>query len=376
MTDMQGPSAIQTESSEEATWTGSPGAVSPPSEDECLRWLWRELYAVDGLHAPCRRCCQVRKFHRVRDRRAFACDRCGSHIYPSSGTFLERSGIEYPKWFRAVALIVGSDGRAPAKRLASELPVSYRTALRMRQRILGAMQAGDKQAELLRRICDRMEPGATEPPEPKAGTAGSHADLAMEKIRAAACKTFATRGLAAARVSDIAREAGVSSATVHYYFKHKDQVLLSALEWSNEQWDVMALRIRRETPNPIEALRRFLLWCLPLDGEARDYYRLWLEVWVATGRHPELVRSCAAMSADFEAFVEDIVEAGTRSGVFSPVAPASELAKRIATMVTGLSLKSTVGYERWAPERAIPVLFRFVAEQLGFPPSELGVFTL
>lgn len=346
------------------------------SEDDCLRWLWRELRAADGVHAPCSRCGLVRKFHRVKGRRAFACDRCGMHVYPTSGTFLERSGTGLSKWFDAVALMVESDGRTPAKRLAGELSVSYRTALRMRERILGTSQAGGRQAELVMRIHDRVEASANPVATPRRSNGKqSHAVVAIDNIRAAACKTFAQRGLGEARVKDIAQEAGVSSATVHYYFKSKEQVLLAALEWSNEQWDAKALRIRQETPNPIEALRRFLLWCIPLDGEARDYYRLWLETWVATGRHPELVRSCAGMSADFESFIQDIVETGTKTGIFVPVAPASEVAKRIATMVTGLSLKSTVGYERWAPEHATQILFRFVAEQLGFPPSTLGVFS-
>lgn len=346
------------------------------SEDDCLRWLWRELYAADGVHSQCARCGLVRMFHRVRGRRAFACDRCGTHVYPSSGTFFERSSIGLSTWFGAVALIVDSDGRTPAKRIAHELSLSYRTALRMRERVLGAIRVGGTQAQLIMRIHDHVE-ASTNPTAPtrRPRAKSSHADATMEKIRAAASKTFARRGLAGARVADIAREAGVSTATIHYYFKSKEQVLLAALEWSGEQWDGKALRIRQETPNPIEALRRVLLWCMPWDGEVRDHYRLWLETWVAIERHPELMCSCAAMSAEWEDFFRDVVEAGTRAGTFTPVAPAPEVAKRIATMLTGLCLKSTVGYENWASEHATRVLFRFVAEQLALSPSAFGVFT-
>jgi AcrR family transcriptional regulator/transposase-like protein len=374
---MQGNQSADLVVSDETQATGERAAgAAGGTEDDCLTWLWRELYAADGVHTPCRPCGQLRKFHRVKGRRAFACDHCGMHIYPTSGTFLERSGIGLSKWFTAVALTVESDGRTPAKRLARELSVSYRTALRMRERILDASQAGGRQAELIMRMRDRVEASADPVAAPRRANAGrSHADAAMDNIRAAACKTFARRGLAEARIKDIAQEAGVSSATVHYYFKSKEQVLLAALEWSNEQWDVKALRIGQETPSPIEALRRYLLWCLPLDGGSRDYYHLWLETWVASKRHPELVGPCAAMSAEFESFIQTIVEAGTKTGVFAPVAPASEVAKRIATMITGLSLKSAVGYERWAPEHTSQILLRFAAEQLGFPPSTLGVFS-
>ena len=45
-----------------------------------------------------------------------------------------------------------------------------------------------------------------------------------EKILAAARKVFITRGMAGARMQDIADEAGMNKALLHYYFKNKEQL--------------------------------------------------------------------------------------------------------------------------------------------------------
>jgi AcrR family transcriptional regulator len=45
-----------------------------------------------------------------------------------------------------------------------------------------------------------------------------------EKILSAARKVFISRGMAGARMQDIADEAGINKALLHYYFKNKEQL--------------------------------------------------------------------------------------------------------------------------------------------------------
>ena len=61
----------------------------------------------------------------------------------------------------------------------------------------------------------------------KSGTAKkkvSKDDGAEKKILAAARKVFTTRGMAGARMQDIADEAGINKALLHYYFRDKDKL--------------------------------------------------------------------------------------------------------------------------------------------------------
>lgn len=47
---------------------------------------------------------------------------------------------------------------------------------------------------------------------------------AKDKIAAAARKVFTTKGMAGARMQDIADEAGINKALLHYYFKDKEKL--------------------------------------------------------------------------------------------------------------------------------------------------------
>lgn len=347
-----------------------------PSEDDCLRWLWRETHSIDGVHAHCAKCGAVRKHHRVGGRRAYACDRCGAHIYPTSGTLFERSNTGLSEWFRAIVLVISGGSHMPAKRLTGELGVGYKTALRMRTRILRDWEAGDAPTHLIIRIFDAMEAHGALPRRPKSHESVRKTSSSTRmKILEAASASFSRRGLAGTRIADIAREADVSTATVHHYFGGKAQVFLAALEWSSDQADEKMLSIRRESPDPLEALRRILLWNVPREDSPNTLDHLWLEVVTSAQRHPELVQPCARLSTQWQDFVEEMIQEGTRSGEFHPVAPASEVAKRVASMLTGTAIKSAVGYRGWRHEQVVQVLFWFVADQLGLPPEALGVYT-
>ena len=46
-----------------------------PNDAACLEWLWRNRYSEDGSHAYCPKCDRERKFHKVRERPAWDCER-------------------------------------------------------------------------------------------------------------------------------------------------------------------------------------------------------------------------------------------------------------------------------------------------------------
>jgi TetR/AcrR family transcriptional regulator, fatty acid metabolism regulator protein len=58
-----------------------------------------------------------------------------------------------------------------------------------------------------------------------------------ERILDAAERVFAQRGFFAARVQEIAREAGVADGTIYLYFKNKDDLLISLFESRMERFN-------------------------------------------------------------------------------------------------------------------------------------------
>ena len=111
-----------------------------PADDEaCLTYLWRTRFAPDGDHAWCPRCRLTRVFRRYRttpQRRSWTCTACGCHLYPTAGTVFEKSSTGLRLWFQAARLVASSTGRISAAQLVGQLGVSYKTAWRMKQKLL------------------------------------------------------------------------------------------------------------------------------------------------------------------------------------------------------------------------------------------------
>lgn len=109
----------------------------------------------------------------------------------------------------------------------------------------------------------RLPPGRggllNEPPF----SAGRMSEAAAKKpdkrslITEAAVEVFAEKGFRHARVSDIARKAGVADGTIYLYFKNKEDILLSIFE---EKMDLLLTGLAAELDGvtaPHERIRRF-----------------------------------------------------------------------------------------------------------------------
>src|SRR5262245_36278222 len=78
-----------------------------------------------------------------------------------------------------------------------------------------------------------------------------------EAILRAAAKVFAQSGYFNAKVSDVARSAGVADGTVYLYFKNKDDLLTSIFAWAMGEFINRAKSEVAELEDPLEKLRRF-----------------------------------------------------------------------------------------------------------------------
>jgi len=338
-----------------------------PSETAALQLLWRSFHSVDGRIASCPSCGQLRRFHRVSKRRAYVCDRCGGHVYPAATTPFARSSLPLSSWLSATAMIVDAQTRVKPGRLAHTLGVSYHTAWRMRERIERSLASPDGSGERIRSLAAswRRSGGL-----PEAGSA----DVVTpeDRIRAAACRVMAQRGLAATRVADIAREAGVSNATIHYYFRSKDDVLIAAFRWSGEQLHESLTRLRQERVDAVQQVRRLLEMSVPSDQVLHDEYLLWLEVWVRVRSHPDFLQECMHMSNQWYEAVREIFGRGIEEGVFHPAVPLEEVCDRYVALSESLAYRSALGYQGITPRRSQGILARFTAEQLHIAPESVG----
>jgi transposase len=116
-----------------------------PNDDACLEHI-KEQRWPDGM-APCAQCCKTTKHHRVGNRTAYACQFCGSQIYPLVGTIFEKSSTSLRTWFYAMYLMGSTRCGISAKQIQRETGVTYKTAWRIFNRIRTLLTDDDVQME-------------------------------------------------------------------------------------------------------------------------------------------------------------------------------------------------------------------------------------
>jgi AcrR family transcriptional regulator len=192
-----------------------------------------------------------------------------------------------------------------------------------------------------------------------------------ETILAAACRAIARRGVEATRIADIAREAGTSTGTVHYYFETKDDVLLAALEWANDQpYSRMDELLGREADD-LSRLATLLELSIPYPGAPREEWILFLELWGRILHRPELLAAAESTHSRWRSYFFDIVRSGTATGSFRPLASPDEVADRLVALIDGLALKAVLGGTWMSPERMREIVLHFAADELRVPYGDL-----
>ena len=109
-------------------------------------------------------------------------------------------------------------------------------------------------------------PERPERDRPDRGDRGDRGGDKRERILAAAERVFARRGFFAARVSEIAKDAGVADGTIYLYFKSKDDLLISLFENRMKQVNE-ALRAAIADQPPAAQLRAFIHTYLKLVSD-------------------------------------------------------------------------------------------------------------
>lgn len=103
-----------------------------PDDEACIQHIMDVRF---GMRHVCRKCGVESTFHRMNDRRAFACAACGDHLYPTAGTVFEDTRTPLQLWFYAIYLFVTTRHGVSGKELQRQLGVTYKTAWRMGMKV-------------------------------------------------------------------------------------------------------------------------------------------------------------------------------------------------------------------------------------------------
>lgn len=162
-------------------------------------------------------------------------------------------------------------------------------------------------------------------------------------ILEAAWHLVAERGYHEVRVQDIARVCGTSTGTVHYYFPGKDDVLREALRYSVDR----AFERHGERLRAIEDARKRILALiemqLPLGGQLRDEWSIWLQFWAEACLDPTLQPVHSSFYERWRDTVVRIVRRGQQQGTFDSKVDPESFARLFTAATDGLAIKVLTG---------------------------------
>jgi len=374
----------------------------------CRDWLWRQRFSADGRHALCPRCGRQRRFHRLRRRPSYSCDSCGHQLSPTRGTIFEKSSTSLGLWFRAIELVAEAAEPMSARGLADELGVTSGTARRMLARILsmlppaalqtaagtganaagGGGAQGEAAADLVARIVEEHRGGApgwmtsdrdgaaagprqaarsARPPDPAKRRPRRGGAANKERILAAACAVIVEKGMTGARVSDIARAAGLSTAIVHYYFATKDDALFAAMKWQNERETIRRAAIVAGDAPAVVKLVRFLEESMPPRGFARDEALIRFDLWGKAMRDATYAAVLRPLREEWRRQIATLIDEGVANDELRLRAPGAQVLEELTAVLDGYSLQYVLGYRWMSAERLWELLAEYAAHHLGVP---------
>jgi len=157
----------------------------------------------------------------------------------------------------------------------------------------------------------------------------------------AAAAVIAERGLAHVRVSDIAERAGMTPGHVSYYFPSKTDLLVRAIESSEDRLlDELSTSLAR-VRDPWRRLER-LLDLSASDGPGDPGWVLWLQVWQEAALDDAARAAQDRLDLRWREILAGALRYGADRGVFRP-ADLDATALVLSSMVDGLSIQVTLG---------------------------------
>lgn len=101
-------------------------------EDTCLEEI-KSIRFPEGI--ICTKCQKVTKHYRIKSKKVYSCEFCGTQISPLAGTIFHKSSTSLVDWFYAIYLMTQTRSGTSAKQLERMLGVTYKTAWRMFKQI-------------------------------------------------------------------------------------------------------------------------------------------------------------------------------------------------------------------------------------------------
>jgi AcrR family transcriptional regulator len=186
--------------------------------------------------------------------------------------------------------------------------------------------------------------------------AGVTAEQTKGRLVDAAAQVFAERGYEGARVSEIARSAGVTTGAIYAHYENKSDLLCEAIRSHGS--DALAALLSSEGGPPLAEMLIALGASLPYRDA--DDGCLLVEAVVASRRDVGVAQFLRRDVASREAIVARLVHAAQSRGELDPTAPTDAVARLCTTLALGSLVIKALHLEGPDPEDWTAVIRRLV----------------
>lgn len=140
----------------------------------------------------------------------------------------------------------------------------------------------------------------------------------MAEILKVATHEFADKGLAGARIDEIAAATRTSKRMIYYYFGSKEGLYIAVLEESYRRVRSIESELKLENLPPEEALRTLAGFTFDHHNGNQDYVRLVMSENMLRGQYIAQSKSIQALNVPAIQSIRDLYERGVAEGVFRP----------------------------------------------------------
>ena len=157
-------------------------------------------------------------------------------------------------------------------------------------------------------------------------------DATRRRILEAATSQFAAKGLAGARVDEIAHRAHVSKRMLYHYFGRKDALWLAVLEqaYLNIRSEERELDVSRLSP--VAGMRRLIEFTVGYVRSHPEFISLLIGENLHRAKYLRRSRKVRELHTSLLGVIADLLERGRRSGVFRAGVDPAELYITIAAL--------------------------------------------
>ncbi|WP_078382443.1 TetR/AcrR family transcriptional regulator [Sutcliffiella halmapala] len=179
------------------------------------------------------------------------------------------------------------------------------------------------------------------------------------QIMAAALKVFAENGIKLTKISMIAKEAGISHGLLYHYFKSKEEVLHSSLEWAMTNGTAELFQnMNSMNASPLEKIK-YLSKVAVTEGDS-NIFRVVQHLTHSGLDIPEETQKLVESSGnEYVQNLLPLIIQGQENGEIIP-SPPQELLELYLTVISGIMMEGDLKWWQENMDKKIDLLLRMI----------------